>query len=58
MSVLLSIEQPLQVFNAEAYHNGTVNGGESLAVDLADILAEPCFVYRPDLFEQDGGFGF
>ena len=58
MSVLLSIEQPLQVFDAEAYHNGTVNGGEGLAVEPADILAEPCFVYRSDLFEQDGGFGF
>lgn len=57
MSVLLSIEQPLQVFDAEAYHNGTVNGGEGLAVEPADILAEPCFVHRPDLFEQDGGFG-
>ena len=57
MSVLLSIEQPLQVFDAEAYHNGTVNGGEGLAVEPADILAEPCFVYRSDLFEQDGGFG-
>ena len=22
------------------------------------ILAEPRFVYRPDLFKQDGGFGF
>ena len=58
MSVLLSIEQPLQVFDAEAYHNGTVNGGEGLAVEPADILAEPCFVYRSDLFEQDGRFGF
>lgn len=46
MSVLLSIEQLLQVFDAEAYHNGTVNGGEGFAVELADILAEPCFVYR------------
>ena len=34
MSVLLSIEQPLQVFDAEAYHNGAVNGGESLAVEI------------------------
>lgn len=58
MSVLLSIEQPLQVFDAEAHYNGTVNGGEGLAVEPADILAEPCFVYRSDLFEQDGGFGF
>ena len=22
------------------------------------ILAKPRFVYRPDLFKQDGGFGF
>ena len=58
MSVLLSIEQPLQVFDAEAYHNGAVNGGEGLAVEPADVFAEPLFVYRPDLFEQDGGFGF
>lgn len=58
MSVLLSIEQPLQVFNAEAYYNGTVNGGKGLAVEPADVFAEPRFVYRPDLFEQNGGFGF
>lgn len=57
MSVLLSIEQPLQIFNTEAHYNGTVNGGEGLAVEPADILAEPRFVYRSDLFEQDGGFG-
>ena len=58
MSVLLSIEQFLQVFDAEAHYNGTVNGGEGLAVEPADVFAEPRFVYRPDLFEQDGGFGF
>ena len=58
MSVLLSIEQSLQVFDAETHYNGTVNCGEGLAVEPADILAEPRFVYRPDLFKQDGGFGF
>ncbi len=57
MSVLLSIEQFLQVFDAEAHYNGTVNGGEGFAVEPADVFAEPRFVYRPDLFEQDGGFG-
>lgn len=58
MSVFLSIEQFLQVFDAEAHYNGTVNGGECLAVEPADVFAEPLFVYRLDLFEQDGGFGF
>ena len=54
---LSSMNQFLQIFDAEAYHNGTVNGGEGLAVEPADVFAEPLFVYRPDLFEQDGGFG-
>ena len=57
MSVLLSIEQFLQVFDAEAHYNGTVNGGKGLAVEPVDVFAEPRFVYRPDLFEQVGGFG-